>query len=1100
MRPPLGMFAALLLATSSLLALTRGVSAVTINVAAVFDVGESPALMKNLNRGFSVLNRDILREVNVTLALVSLPVGEDELNISNSSRPSGSMDGAIRDFCAALERHRVVAALVVGSGAAARGVVMAAGAAAVPVIWARNDSNAPLYHQAMSAFEVHVDASWSEVSAAIRRLLLAAHWHSYSVVSDATPGAAAVRAALAPPAASSSVVLRSDASPVAVFHRLAELQRATRGVVVLLADATVVATVLRQAHRLHMLSSDWVWLMVDTTGVASAVHDDLPLGMLSLRPKPARLHLKQTLRALLKTLALVMKKAVTRTWLPMDTAGGTPDLRPSCFRTTGRQTRFANKFVRELRGAVDSALAGESADPEVAPLASAFDLLNLVAPEQGDELAWRSVGNVTGRKVSLETIVWPGGDIVGPSPGGRSVFRVVTALAPPFVMEGLLEDGQCLRGLKCHRVPPHVGAHQDNLTLLFSWEPEEELTADHPLRPTCCYGLSMDLLENVAQELEFDFHLYLVSDGFYGSRVWSKDEQRQRWNGIIGDLVSGAAHMSFAALSVTSARSEVVDYSTPYYYSGISLLVAPNQNNEIPLLAFLLPFSPELWVAIFTSLNVTAIAVAIYEWLSPFGLNPWGRQRSKNFSLSSALWVMWGLLCGHLVAFKAPKSWPNKFLINIWGGFSVIFVASYTANIAALIAGHFFQNSPSYHDRSLLSQRVGSARSSVSEYYVQTSNQPLWEHMQQYTLRNLEEGVHRLRNGSLDMLIGDTPVLDYYRANDPGCKLQAYGDPISHDMYAIGTNKGFPLKDSISAVIAKYASNGYLDILQEKWYGGLPCFRLENNMVQPRPLGVTAVAGVFLLLGLGMLVGLLILIVEHVFYRNFLPSLRSKPKGTVWRSRNVMFFSQKLYRFINCVELVSPHHAARELMHTLRQGHITSLFQKSVKREHEQRRRRKSKAQFFEMIQEIRRVQAEERDLGVTPSSLTSPISEIETCDLTSLKTPASELPPEPVTTAVEEAAPQPLLRPRLPEENSQTGSRLAQFRQDSLEQQVPSSIRHRRGGNVRPASQEIEELSTAEWQLREMELRRQLAQALREKDELRDRLRILERRIKEPP
>jgi hypothetical protein len=45
----------------------------------------------------------------------------------------------------------------------------------------------------------------------------------------------------------------------------------------------------------------------------------------------------------------------------------------------------------------------------------------------------------------------------------------------------------------------------------------------------------------------------------------------------------------------------------------------------------------------------------------------------------------------------------------------------------------------------LLTQRVGAARSSVAEYYVQTSNQPLWEHMQQYSLRNMEEGVHRLR-------------------------------------------------------------------------------------------------------------------------------------------------------------------------------------------------------------------------------------------------------------------------------------------------------------------------------------------------------------------
>ena len=234
-------------------------------------------------------------------------------------------------------------------------------------------------------------------------------------------------------------------------------------------------------------------------------------------------------------------------------------------------------------------------------------------------------------------------------------------------------------------------------------------------RTNCCYGLAMDLLENVAQELEFDFHLYIVADGLFGSRTRDvhpshhsrpqntvEEESDTKWNGIVGDLVSGAAHMSFAALSVSSARSEVIDFSAPYFYSGVSFLAAPTQKSEIPLLAFLLPFSPELWIAIFTSLNITAMAVAVYEWLSPFGLNPWGRQRSKNFSISSALWVMWGLLCGHLVAFKAPKSWPNKFLINVWGGFSVIFVASYTANIAALIAGLFFHNDVSnYHDRSV---------------------------------------------------------------------------------------------------------------------------------------------------------------------------------------------------------------------------------------------------------------------------------------------------------------------------------------------------------------------------------------------------------------
>lgn len=48
----------------------------------------------------------------------------------------------------------------------------------------------------------------------------------------------------------------------------------------------------------------------------------------------------------------------------------------------------------------------------------------------------------------------------GLSARARSVFRIVTALAPPFVMESELdEDGLCLRGLPCHRVSPIGKAH-----------------------------------------------------------------------------------------------------------------------------------------------------------------------------------------------------------------------------------------------------------------------------------------------------------------------------------------------------------------------------------------------------------------------------------------------------------------------------------------------------------------------------------------------------------------------------------------------------------------------------------------------------------------
>ncbi|KAK0176029.1 hypothetical protein PV328_000208 [Microctonus aethiopoides] len=674
----------------------------------------------------------------------------------------------------------------------------------------------------------------------------------------------------------------------------------------------------------------------------------MPVGMLALRPSSIKISggdailsrmLRETSQALDNTF-LEYKSSLNR----LREAQIKDHFIPSCFFTSGKNTtmfEIRKNMSRSLTIKLRESMRQISHDK------AEFQLLNLQAvqfPGNKTQLRWTKVGTIRGGKdVRLDTITWPGGGIVpaymeqGGEKIGMPEYRIVTALAPPFVMVTSLQERLCLRGLVCR--------HDDIIK--------------------CCYGLTIDLLSLVARELSFRFDLYIAHDGLFGKR----NGLNGTWNGVVGELLHGRAQMAFAPMSVSARRAEVIDFTTPYFFSGVSFLAAPKVNSEISLLAFLLPFSAELWIAIFTSLNITAMAVAVYEWFSPFGLNPWGRQRSKNFSIASALWVMWGLLCGHLVAFKAPKSWPNKVLINVWGGFSVIFVASYTANIAALIAGLFFHSANNYHDRSLLSQKVGAPRASAVEYYVQRASRQLWSHMSRFSLSDVAEGVERLRNGSLDILIADTPILDYYRATDDGCRLKKIGDTINEDTYAVALTKGHPLKESISKVIANYTSYGMLDILQEKWYGGLPCIRGREGrdadlgaetVGQPRPLGVASVAGVFCMLGMGVMLGTIILAGEHLFYKYTLPRLRHRPKTSVWRSRNIMFFSQKLYRFINCVELVSPHHAARELVHTVKQGHITSLFQKS--KEHEQRRRRKSKAQFFEMIQEIRRAQQEVKE------------------------------------------------------------------------------------------------------------------------------------------
>ena len=68
--------------------------------------------------------------------------------------------------------------------------------------------------------------------------------------------------------------------------------------------------------------------------------------------------------------------------------------------------------------------------------------------------------------------------------------------------------------------------------------------------------------------------------------------------------------------------------------------------------------------------------------------------------------------------------------------------------------------------------------------------------MKHYRLEDIREGIDRLKNRTLDVLIADKPILNYYQATDSGCKLKTIGEVVSEDAYAIGMTKGFPLKVS----------------------------------------------------------------------------------------------------------------------------------------------------------------------------------------------------------------------------------------------------------------------------------------------------------------
>ncbi|XP_069947292.1 uncharacterized protein [Cherax quadricarinatus] len=773
-------------------------------------------------------------------------------------------------------------------------------------------------------------------------------------------------------------------------NRLGGILHTVRRLIFVSGTVNFVKVVFSHGSDLDMFNGEYIWILLDVP-LPGNLSEFLRPGLLSLRPDFLRTPKKQLLINFVKSSISVISEFFKDTTVASSALLAT-SAPVQCQVPYRNLSTSQSELHRQLKEKLATSRISKRSLPGLTPF---FYVENLVPKKTGVGTQWTRVGYVNGSEVQINAIFWPGRGYKGVSEQNKRL-RVVLAEAPPFVMtSALIENATCLLGVVCLRV------FSTEVAAIFADMERDVVNASRGYEVVCCSGLSVDLMINVATDLEIEIQVYLVMDGTFGA------PRSTGWTGIVGDLLDGSADLSFAPISVTAQRARHLDFSDPYFFSSMSILSSTKQM-EVPLLAFLVPFSPDLWIAIFVSLNITAFSVAAYEWLSPFGLNPWGRQRSKNFSYGSALWVIWGLLFSHLVAFKAPKSWPNKVLINVWGAFSVIFVASYTANIAALFAGLF--QTRYLADKKVLSQRVGAVRASSAEYYVSKLDPELWAHMRPSLVDNFTQGLQNLHTGALDMMVGDSAVLDYLRANDPGCTLATFGDHLVSDTFSIAMGKGFPLRVKINTILARYLASGHLDHLKHKWYGELPCFRISADIYKPQALEFSTVGGVFLMLTLGIGIGFFLLILEHVVYRYALPSLRTKPKESIWRNRNLMFFSQKLYKFINCVELVSPHHSAKELVNNLRTGQIMGLFQKSVKRkENEQRRRRKSKAQFFEMIQEIRRVQKAEKE-DVVPMTITTTVTrDSKKWDSTPSQVPeVTPAPPSPFSSTIA-ASPAPI-------------------------------------------------------------------------------------------
>ncbi|KAL2099927.1 hypothetical protein ACEWY4_004321 [Coilia grayii] len=682
---------------------------------------------------------------------------------------------------------------------------------------------------------------------------------------------------------------RTDFQALLQRH-LEAIKESTSTVVTFGCDIRDIKRIFTAVAKFGFTLPDYHWILGDSQNVEELRTEGLPMGLLAhgRMGVPSRDHYVQD------ALELVAR-AVGNAALVTPELALIPGI-TNCMMIEEKRLSSGRYLSRFLANTSFDGLSGYIGVHEDALITSEshYFIWNLQHDPVGNPM-WTRLGSWKHGRVMMDYGVWPnkrrahhGGDWRHSS---RLHLRVVTLVEHPFVFTREVDDdGQCPAGQLC--LDPLTN---DTGLLDHLFQALQGVNDTVPLEyKKCCYGYCIDLLEKLAEDMGFDFDLYIVGDGKYGAY------KNGRWTGLVGDLMSGAAHLAVTSFSINSARSQVIDFTSPFFSTSLGILVR-TRDTAAPIGAFMWPLHWSMWLGIFVSLHVTAVFLTLYEWKSPFGMTPRGRNRDRVFSFSSALNVCYAILFGRTAAIKPPKCWTGRFLMNLWAIFCLFCLSTYTANLAAVMVGEkTYEQLSGIHDPKLHhpSQgfRFGTVRESSAEDYVKKSFPEMHEYMRRYNAPATPEGIDHLKDDpqKLDAFIMDKALLDYEVSIDSDCKLLTVGKPFAIEGYGIGLKQNSPLTSNISELVSQYKSDGFMDMLHDKWYKVVPCGKRSFAVTETLQMGIKHFSGLFVMLCGGVALSLLTTLAEHIVHRWVIPKIKTKPQYKYW-----LHTSQRLHRALN---------------------------------------------------------------------------------------------------------------------------------------------------------------------------------------------------------
>ncbi|CAF0896820.1 unnamed protein product [Adineta steineri] len=351
-------------------------------------------------------------------------------------------------------------------------------------------------------------------------------------------------------------------------------------------------------------------------------------------------------------------------------------------------------------------------------------------------------------------------------------------------------------------------------------------------------GYMPDLINLLQTNMNFTPQLILIpSDSSY--------------NSLVEGVANGLYDMVVADLTVTSARTQLVDFSTSIFDNSMRVIIRQAPDATIDYLAYLKPFSRTLWLTILGTTVYSSILIFLLERQHNEAL----QDRSHVSAATLSVWYSLATIMAYGPDFNVSTAAGRLLTVGLYI-LSLILIAAYTANLASDLTIQKSQSSISGID-DIKNGKVAYSRigiivdSSIEEYYLQevSNNKRNF-----YPLTTIPEIYGKLLDGTIDASIEDAGVLEYATGH-VYCNLTLVGADFDSTTYGIPHQKNWIYAKELDVTLLTLREQGLLDNLRAKWFGGGDCSQTDDSSTA---MTVESMAGLFLTFGAISILSLLL--------------------------------------------------------------------------------------------------------------------------------------------------------------------------------------------------------------------------------------------------